>query len=158
MHKRKDNLDKFLISKERNKQNLSEEPNQILDDTVNKLNKTINIKKFKYSKDFSNIKNINNKSKDKNNEDNTNSYAQIKLKDLEDIDVEKEYLMKKSDLKNLFIEQIFIQKLTSHNYELSWSLFNLIEVDPYGNCFYISISFFLYNYPNEYLSVRDLVF
>ena len=133
-------------------------------------NKLINSKEteIKVSKSIS-VKQDNTKVSKKNKEDALivgnvrNSDVNLEEKvtmneDKDDIQLEKDYSQVKSELKYLFIEQIFMQKYSASNYEIPETLFNLIEIPAFGNCFYMCISYFLYHNINEHLSVRESVF
>ena len=59
------------------------------------------------------------------------------------LETNKELKDNKDSIKKLLIEQIFYQKYASSNYEIPTILFNEIEIEPYGNCLYCCISFYL---------------
>ena len=49
----------------------------------------------------------------------------------------------KDNLKQLILEQCYYIKYTEVNYEINKDFFDLIEIEPFGNCFYCCISYYL---------------
>ena len=66
--------------------------------------------------------------------------------------------VEKENLKKLFLEEIFLQKNTAINYEVSNNFFNEIDIEPFGNCFYCCISYYLYKEQNKHLEIRKAIF
>ena len=97
---------------------------------------------------------LNNKSKDSTE----NLSIKDNINELENNGFESDYNKTKIELKSLFIEQIFFQIHSAPNYEIPENLFNIMTIEPYGNWFYMYISYFLYNNPNQHNSVREYVF
>ena len=81
------------------------------------------------------------------NEDNNNIYNDNQ----ENMDITEK-------LKSLLIEQVFYQKYTAKNYEISPILFEEIIIPSEGNCFYSCISQYLYKYKEHHIQIRNKVF
>ena len=58
----------------------------------------------------------------------------------------------------MLIEQIFYQKYTAKNYEISSEFFKEIKVSPYGNCLYCCISLYFYQNEEHHMEIRRNVF
>ena len=56
------------------------------------------------------------------------------------------------------IEQIFYIKNTAKNYEISNKNFEFISIEPFGNCYYCCVSYFLYKNQNKHLQIRESIF
>ena len=61
-------------------------------------------------------------------------------------------------IKNLLIEQIFYQKYTAKNYEISSEFLKEIKVSPYSNCLYCCISLYFYHNEEHHMEIRRKVF
>ena len=47
----------------------------------------------------------------------------------------------KESLKRIFLEEIFLQITTAKSYEVSNNFFSEINIDQYGNCFYLNLDY-----------------
>ena len=64
----------------------------------------------------------------------------------------------KEILKKIYIDEIFYQKYSSKNYEISKALFKEIEIQGDGNCFYRCLSYFFYNNAEEHKEIRENIY
>ena len=61
-------------------------------------------------------------------------------------------------LKELLIDEIFYIKFTAKNHEIPNNVFEEMQIEPYDNCFYCFISFYLFKTKNRHLVIRDKIF
>ena len=64
----------------------------------------------------------------------------------------------KENLKKIFLEEIFLQINTANNYEVSNNFLSEISIDPYGNCFYCCILYYLYKNQKNHLEIKKAFF
>ena len=186
LNKRKDNINNFLLNYRlknlnSNQYKVDEKKPKILDfpkKERKELNNEsgLNDKKIKENKDDkkddenkpikSDLKE-NNKDKTQNNKNikiiEKNNFNKNLLND--NLISDQEIFSKpnndnnyKEELKKIFLEEIFYQKSTANNYEISSEYFNEIIMPPYGNCFYCCLSYFLYKTYNNHMQIRSLIY
>ena len=56
------------------------------------------------------------------------------------------------------IKQIFYIKNTEKTYEIPNKNFEFISIEPFGNCYYCCVSYFLYKNQNKHLQIRESIF
>ena len=62
------------------------------------------------------------------------------------------------DLKRIFIDEIFYQKIATKNYDIPDKLFKEIKIPADGNCFYRCLSYYFFNNVNRHLEIRENTF
>ena len=69
-------------------------------------------------------------------------------------------MFKKSteDLKKLFIDEIFYQKIAVKNYEIPIKLFKEIKIPNDGNYFYRWLLYYFFKNVNRHLEIRENTF
>ena len=180
--KRKDNINKFLLNyRLKNMNNNQYNATEKMSKNIDFLNKNrkelvdeseLKDKKRKKNNDDKKEKGINfikNEIRGKN-EDKEQKNKNIKINNFnnnllnDDLNSEQDIFSKsnndnnKEDLKKIFLDEIFNQKIIAKNYEISKEYFKEIEMPPYGNCFYCCLSYFLYKNYNNHMEIRKLIY
>ena len=183
LNRRKENLNKFInLYRLKNLNTSSEMKNNL--GYNNKIEDNSNINKSKDKEiigksiiDNNNVKisnnnYIHNNINDKDNNDENISHKNDKIN--QDLDLNNEDDLyndfnsikeNKSNeanmnynLKKLYIEQIFQIKFTSKNYEIDNSIFEEIDIEKAGNCFYCCLSYYKYKSQKNHLEIRNKIY
>ena len=180
--KRKDNINKFLLNyRLKNMNNNQYNATEKMSKNIDFLNKNrkelvdeseLKDKKRKKNNDDKKEKGINfiKSEISGKNEDKEQKNKNIKINNFnnkllnDDLNSEQDIFSKsnndnnKEDLKKIFLDEIFNQKIIAKNYEISKEYFKEIEMPPYGNCFYCCLSYFLYKSYNNHMEIRKLIY
>ena len=183
LNRRKENLNKFINSYRLKNFNANSEKKNSLGYNY-KIKDNCNINKSKNKEIIGNTNNDNNNLKisnnkyipnnisEKDNNEEINSHKSDKINPDLNLSNEEDLYNdfnnikeSKSDeenrnynLKKLFIEQIFQIKYTSKNYEIDNSIFEEIDIEKAGNCFYCCLSFYKYKYQQKHLEIRNKIY